>query len=187
MLKLWPKPNSLSHYENFSIGLFSLFNFSHLRLTVFWFLFRCCLHSNSIWAQKIDLSIDKPIYSSFALKPFTHRDYIPSISIVYILYILGIIRLMRFPFSAFPWTYSMLHHFIYICTCECNLCPLFTCNSKFNFIDVAAAFVISISYRALSFSHSLYSTGASPWIWICAVACVSTGLSWFMIAITVQL
>lgn len=58
-----------------SIGLFSLFNFSHLRLTVFWFLFRCCLHLNSIWAQKIDLSKDKPIYSSFALKPFTHRDY----------------------------------------------------------------------------------------------------------------
>lgn len=87
--------------------------------------------------------------------------------LLHTIYILGIIRLTRFPFSAFPWSHLVLRaehrtayiiHMPHIChrILECNLFPLFTCNSKFNFIDAAVSFSIFSYHASLFRLLSLY-------------------------------
>lgn len=94
--------------------------------------------------------------------------------LLHAIYILGIIRLTRFPFSAFPWSHSVLGaehrtayiiHMPHIChrILECNLFPLFTCNSKFNFIDAAVSFSI-FSYHA---SRSHFAPSLSLYLSCC--------------------
>lgn len=197
----------------FLLFLFLLFCFSHLPLSVFRLLFRCrwWFHLHSFVTDQIYLCT----YVCIGLSPFTLEFCLETvytlpyfcsillvISVFHALYFwyysFNAISFFRFSVIAFDVTSFYTHivpsvytaHSMNILQAQCNLCPLFTCNSKFNFIDgcrrrhfyflsFASEFHLSLSFSPF---HSLYSMNQRIWIranicclqvcdrvWVCAL------------------